>query len=315
MGLYLVPATRDNLEQTIERSLPDVDAAPHIDATTLLELKRRCGLEGLRCWAMTRTKWSVFDAMMPGDDVLLTEKDTGYFTHYGRVVGKIESTSLGKSIWPIVGEQPWELIYFLTNVRHIRVPKADFVRALGYASNYQVAGSLRVRDEGLEVFEQRFASIKEWLGLEVGIANADVMPGTTDEDYTGTDLLAPGKRRQGHALFAQRVKENYGYACALCGIAEERFLVAGHIVGWAEDRTNRLNPANGICLCVLHDRAFEANYITLDERLCVTVSPRLDSASSLGAVLRPLDGTALRVPMRAPPDAGLLAVHRGRLLR
>ena len=77
-----------------------------------------------------------------------TEKGTGCFTRYGQVVGKIQSATLGCSIWPFVGQRPWELVYFLTSVRHVRVPKAELVGALGHSPVDRVAGSTadRVRE-------------------------------------------------------------------------------------------------------------------------------------------------------------------------
>lgn len=55
MALYLVPASRENLERTIERDLPEAEAAGLVDPATLTLLRQRSGIEGLRCWAMTAT--------------------------------------------------------------------------------------------------------------------------------------------------------------------------------------------------------------------------------------------------------------------
>ena len=51
-----------------------------------------------------------------------------------QVVGKTENRTLGDLIWPVVGENPWELIYFLRNVRQIRIPKDKSLPALGYTN-------------------------------------------------------------------------------------------------------------------------------------------------------------------------------------
>jgi len=39
---------------------------------------------------------------------------------------------------------------------------------------------------------------------------------------------------------------------------------ASHIVPWAEDERNRLNPRNGLCLNALHDRAFDRHLMWID---------------------------------------------------
>lgn len=41
------------------------------------------------------------------------------------------------------------------------------------------------------------------------------------------------------------------------GVSDARFLVASHIVAWKEDASIRLNPANGLCLSTIHDKAFD----------------------------------------------------------
>ena len=41
--------------------------------------------------------------------------------------------------------------------------------------------------------------------------------------------------------------------------------VGSHIKPWAEDKSNRLNPHNGICLNSIHDRAFDRGLITIDK--------------------------------------------------
>ena len=140
------------------------------------------------------------------------------------------------------------------------------------------------------------------------------LPNIPDADFTGQDRLSVAKTRQGQQIFANRVKSAYGYACAICGIDEPRFLNASHIIGWAEDRANRLNPANGLCLCVLHDRAFEAYYLTLDKQLRICVSRKVSRKSPLGTLLWAVHGQRIRTAMAHPPGEQFLAVHRQRLL-
>lgn len=53
------------------------------------------------------------------------------------------------------------------------------------------------------------------------------------------------------------------------------FLRAGHVKPWRDASSHeRLDPANGLALCVTHDRAFEAGLVTLDEDLRLVLSPR-----------------------------------------
>lgn len=104
---------------------------------------------------------------------------------------------------------------------------------------------------------------------------------------------------------------NYGNKCAVCGISEPEFLVAGHISRWPDDPLNRLNPANGICLCSLHDKAFEHGYIGIDDVHQLMVdSKRIHSGSALSTLLNGIEGKKIFVPKRDKPDVNLLKIHR-----
>lgn len=63
--------------------------------------------------------------------------------------------------------------------------------------------------------------------------------------------------------FRKMILESYGNRCCISGIAHQKLIVASHIVPWAEDEKNRLNPRNGLCLSALHDRAFDQGLITV----------------------------------------------------
>ena len=51
----------------------------------------------------------------------------------------------------------------------------------------------------------------------------------------------------------------------MCNINDSRLLRASHIVQWSKDTDNRLNPTNVLCLCGLHDLAFECGIITISD--------------------------------------------------
>ncbi len=121
------------------------------------------------------------------------------------------------------------------------------------------------------------------------------------------------KARRGQAFFRKAVLGSYEGRCCMSGIGEPRLLLASHIVPWAEDAANRLNPANGLCLSALHDRAFDQGLITVDEDFRVMVAPILkgqgESALAREALLA-LEGQRIRMPKRFRPDPELLAWHQ-----
>jgi putative restriction endonuclease len=48
--------------------------------------------------------------------------------------------------------------------------------------------------------------------------------------------------------------------------------VASHIMPWAKDEKNRLNPHNGLCLNSIHDKAFDRGFITITTDYKIKVS-------------------------------------------
>lgn len=59
-----------------------------------------------------------------------------------------------------------------------------------------------------------------------------------------------------------------------CDVSDPRFLIGSHIARWADNEKLRGNLGNGLCLCLIHDKAFEVGLYTRDEPLAVFVNPR-----------------------------------------
>lgn len=122
------------------------------------------------------------------------------------------------------------------------------------------------------------------------------------------------KVRRGQQFFRQAVLTAYGVRCCISGINVPRLLVASHIKPWREFPSERLNPRNGLCLSALHDAAFDAGLITLDEHLCVVLSKHLKSyfpQPTLEQNFVPFEGKPIRQPQKlAEPDHDFLRFHR-----
>lgn len=111
--------------------------------------------------------------------------------------------------------------------------------------------------------------------------------------------------------FADVVKFNYNYRCAITGISTRSLLVASHIVPWAEDTQIRLDPRNGICLSSLMDRAFDTGLLSIDEDRIVRVQfDRFAADDELARQLRPHDGQALATPREHPASREYLLRRR-----
>ena len=98
----------------------------------------------------------------------------------------------------------------------------------------------------------------------------------------------------------------------MSGLSEPRLLIASHIVPWSKDKTNRLNPSNGLCLSALHDRAFDKGLLTLDDDFCIILAQSIKRSDELfiRQVFQPLAGKEIELPERFVPDRAFLAKHR-----
>lgn len=126
------------------------------------------------------------------------------------------------------------------------------------------------------------------------------------------------RQRVNQQFFRATVFAAYGNRCCITGLAVPELLVAGHIVPWAKDKRNRVNPRNGLCLNALHDRAFDRGFITLSTKLNVKVSPSLKAApipTVTERLLLDYEDAEIRLPERFLPDAELLAWHRKHVFR
>jgi len=133
------------------------------------------------------------------------------------------------------------------------------------------------------------------------------------EGLEGKEREAIARLRINQGFFRQMVLASYHYQCAICRLPEERLLVASHIVPWSVDVSARMNPRNGMCLCVLHDKSFDSGLITVTEDYYTLLSPVLKRLSLAPAIQRgfmPYEGKLIHLPDRFHPDKQFLAYHR-----
>jgi hypothetical protein len=131
-------------------------------------------------------------------------------------------------------------------------------------------------------------------------------------DYTGETKRVFVEQRVKQSFFRRAVLSSYRGRCCMSGVAEPRLLLASHIVPWSKDKTNRLNPRNGLCLSAIHDRAFDKGLIALTDDLKIIVSRELKQRSDtfIKEVLLPLDGRTIELPERFLPSLEFVSRHR-----
>lgn len=131
-------------------------------------------------------------------------------------------------------------------------------------------------------------------------------------DYTGSNKTIQTTIRIGQDFFRRAVLSAYDYRCCITGLAVPRLLVASHIVPWRVDAKNRLNPRNGLCLSMLHDKAFDVGIITISEKMTVRVSRKHTDKADIffRSALSAYDGKPIALPEKFRPAEEFLAYHR-----
>ena len=121
------------------------------------------------------------------------------------------------------------------------------------------------------------------------------------------------RQRLGQDFFRRTVLVSYGTRCCITGNPIAPLLTASHIVGWADDVKERLNPRNGLCLAKTHDAAFDRHLITLDERFRVILSKSIRdhfTSETISVNFRPFEGRPIELPQRFAPDPKFVDRHR-----
>jgi putative restriction endonuclease len=95
-----------------------------------------------------------------------------------------------------------------------------------------------------------------------------------DMDFipVGREREAIIKQRVNQSFFRSTILSSYNLKCCITGLSISDFLVASHIVPWAKDEKNRLNPRNGLCLNSIHDKAFDRGFITVTTDYKIKIS-------------------------------------------
>lgn len=119
------------------------------------------------------------------------------------------------------------------------------------------------------------------------------------------------------SFFRRAVLASYQNVCCVCGIDLPPLLVASHIIPWSVRQETRTDPQNGLCLCVLHDKAFDCGFlsITPDYKVLISPSVQVSRAPFAQATLLTFHEQPVRLPIRFPPKSEYLQWHNDHVLR
>lgn len=140
----------------------------------------------------------------------------------------------------------------------------------------------------------------------------DLLP---SNDFAGETRQVLTSQRVKQHFFRRAVLSSYRGRCCMSGLSDGRLLIASHIVPWSQDKQNRLNPSNGLCLSAIHDRAFDKGLMTLTDDLKIVVSEDLKRRDDVFVreVLLPLHGRLIESPERFAPQAEFVTWHRNKI--
>jgi len=163
-------------------------------------------------------------------------------------------------------------------------------------------------------FRHDWAGLSEQAAQLLGIDLFDI-----DEPvYNGPDKrrkhFSEISEKQARKFFRKAVLTAYDFKCCISGMVIPELLIASHIKPWnvSDKKTERIYPANGLCLNAFYDRAFDQGLITVDPDLRIWVSRRVKDAYTDEVSeewLYNLEGESIMRPSRFRPERYLLQYH------
>ena len=133
----------------------------------------------------------------------------------------------------------------------------------------------------------------------------------------GKERASIVKSRINQTFFRNAVLTSYGNKCCITGLPFIDLLNASHIIPWSIDDNNRLNPRNGLCLNVLHDRAFDRGLITVRTDYTIDISSRINifSDKSVKDYFLCFKKQKIILPQRFMPERSFLEFHNKNIFK
>ncbi len=204
-----------------------------------------------------------------------------------------------------------------------RTPSAVAMKLGNFASFDQqhhtrgVSGLNNASKLDREVWEEvtsnwgKFAEESETLLKKFAILTIDDEIGSSISTVESTEVMRSIKMRLGQQFFRKMILSAYG-SCCVCGLPIHDLLIASHIIPWRDREDLRLNPHNGLCLCSLHDKAFDTGYMTVLPNYQIVITPIVNEYlphSALNTGLKIYHNQRISLPNKFAPDPSFLEVH------
>ena len=125
-----------------------------------------------------------------------------------------------------------------------------------------------------------------------------------------------GKQRIDQSRFRGMMMDKYE-SCCITGINNKELIIAAHIIPWSKNKYHRLNPKNGLLLNALHDKAFEAGLVTIDDDFRVKNSEEIlkyeeKSETNFFAYF---NNKKINLAEKDPPSVDFLRWHQSKVFK
>ena len=120
------------------------------------------------------------------------------------------------------------------------------------------------------------------------------------------------RQRVNQKFFRDVVLTAYDNRCCITGITIPTLLEACHISSWADDKRNRTNPKNGICMNALFHKAYDKYLMAVTPDFEIIISEQMIGGTKdeqFRNYLIGLQHKKILMPDKFAPDKNLLSVH------
>ena len=215
----------------------------------------------------------------------------------------------------VMGRSPSALAMKLVNIASLD-PK---ITATGRSGLQNASSNDRLMWAEMQNDWERFAIESERATEELGMydEHPERLLEETIPAHLGEDRIVAATARIGQRFFRSAVLSAYDGRCCITGLALPSLLVASHIIPWSHNTNTRVDPRNGLLLSTLHDKAFDAGIITIDDDLMVRVSSTYaaDADEFFAKTIWAYAGQSINPPQKFEPDRDFLRYHREHVFR
>ena len=215
-----------------------------------------------------------------------------------------------------IGRSPSALAMKLTNIASLD----PIITSSGRTGLRGASAADRKMWQEMEEDSASFAVECQSALIDMATTKVPLTGNTLDDENiyrVGEDRSVSSTVRIGQSFFRSAVLSAYNGRCCITGLSVSSLLVAGHIVPWSQDKRNRLNPRNGLALSVLHERAFDAGLVTINEDMTVQVSSSHVATDDpfFAISMKCYDGRPITLPQKFGVGDEFLAFHRENIFK